>query len=95
LLFDPTITKKGANVLRALNNPKRQTIIKLIHVSQPIKVTDIYKKLKIEQSVASQQLAILREGRFVNTKRDGKIIYYSLNYDRFAQMDKLIKQILK
>jgi DNA-binding transcriptional ArsR family regulator len=64
----------------------------LIHGSQPIKVTDIYKKLKIEQSVASQQLAILREGRFVNTERDGKIIYSSINYDRFAQVDRLINR---
>jgi DNA-binding transcriptional ArsR family regulator len=93
LPFDPTITKKGALVLRALNNPKRQTIIKLIKERQPIKVTDIYKKLNIEQAVASQQLAILREGRFVNTKRDGHIIYYSLNYDRFEQVDKLSKGI--
>jgi DNA-binding transcriptional ArsR family regulator len=70
LLFDPIITKKGALMLRALNNPTRQTI-KFIQARQPTKVTDIYKKLKIEQSVASQQLAILREGRFVNTERDG------------------------
>jgi DNA-binding transcriptional ArsR family regulator len=92
LLFDPTITKKGALVLRALNNPKRQTIIKLIQERQPINVTDIYKRLRIEQSVAFQQLAILREGRFVNTERDGKIIYYSINYDRFAQVDRLINR---
>ena len=95
LLFDPTITKKGALVLRALNNPKRQTIIKLIQERQPIKVTDIYKKLKIEQSVAYQQLSILREGRFVSTERDGKTVYYSLNYERFEQVDKLSKDILK
>jgi DNA-binding transcriptional ArsR family regulator len=95
LPFDAIITKKAARVLRALNNPKRQTIIKLIQESQPIKVADIYKKLRIEQSVASQQLAILRESRFVNTKRDGHVIYYSLNYDRFAQVDKLSKDVLK
>jgi Mn-dependent DtxR family transcriptional regulator len=71
LRFDPIITKKGALMLRAQNNRKRQTIIKLIQERQPIKLTDIYKKLKIEQSAASQQLAILREGRFVNTERDG------------------------
>jgi DNA-binding transcriptional ArsR family regulator len=67
----------------------------LIQESQPIKVTDIYKKLNIEQVAASQQLAILRESRFVSTKRDGHIIYYSLNYERFAQVDKLSKDILK
>jgi DNA-binding transcriptional ArsR family regulator len=95
LPFDANTTKKGAYVLRALNNKNRQSIIKLIHGSRPINVTDIYKKLKLEQSVASQQLAILRQGRFVKTERDGKIVYYSINYDRFAQVDKLIKEITK
>jgi DNA-binding transcriptional ArsR family regulator len=67
----------------------------LIHGSRRINVTGIYKKLKIQQSVASQQLAILRQDRFVNTERDGKIIYYFINYDRFAQVDKVSKDVLK
>jgi DNA-binding transcriptional ArsR family regulator len=53
------------------------------------------KKLKIVQAVASQQLAILRKEHFVNTERNGKVIYYSLNYERFAQVGKLIKDVLR
>jgi DNA-binding transcriptional ArsR family regulator len=95
LPIDVQTILKGAQVLRALNNPTRQNIIKVIHGSRRINVTDIYKKLKIEQSVASQQLAILKKEGFVNTERNGKEIYYSLNYDRFAKVDKLSKDVQK
>ena len=43
-------------------------------------VTDIYVKLRLEQSVASQHLAILRKAGVVQTERDGKFIFYSLGY---------------
>jgi DNA-binding transcriptional ArsR family regulator len=45
--------------------------------------------------MASQHLAILRQEGFVNTERKGHEIYYSLNYDRFAQVYKLSKDVLK
>jgi len=42
-------------------------------------VTNIYVKLRIEQSVASQHLAILRNQGLVKTQRDGKTIWYSVD----------------
>jgi DNA-binding transcriptional ArsR family regulator len=94
LPLDVELTKKGIHVLRALNNPQRQDIIRLIHESQPIKATDIYKTLKISQSIASTQLAVLREEGFVRWERNGKEVYYSLNYERFSQVNGLIKQMI-
>ena len=75
--------------VRALNHPLRQSILSIIKGNRNrINVTDIYVKLRIEQSVASQHLAILRGGRFVSTKRDGKTIWYSVD-------DKAINDFLK
>ena len=51
-----------------------------------MKVTDIYVKLRLEQSVASQHLAILRRANIVRTERMGKEIYYSLNNNRIEQV---------
>lgn len=73
---------KAASVLRAINHPLRQQMIRLIHQHEQLTVTAIYAKLRLEQSVASQHLAILRKAGFVNTKRDGKCIYYSVNQNR-------------
>src|SRR5215218_7543288 len=93
LSLETETTRKGAYILRALNNGFRQKILKLIHTRQRLNVTTIYIKLRIEQSVASQHLRILREADFVKTQRVGKEIYYSLNYERLAQVDKLVIQV--
>ena len=74
LKIDLLQLKKAALVLRAINHKLRQQIMKLIHQKEKITVTEIYVKLRLEQSVASQHLAILRKAGFVNTTRDGKFI---------------------
>ena len=58
-------------------------------------VTDIYIKLRLEQSVASQHLAILRRAGVVATDRQGKFIYYSLNKERLVEIGNLIKELVK
>jgi DNA-binding transcriptional ArsR family regulator len=95
LPFEEETTRKGAHILRALNNGLRQKILKLIHTHKCMNVTTIYIKLQIEQSVASQHLRILREADFVKTQRIGKEIYYSLNYECLAQVNKLVIQVTK
>ena len=74
--------KKAAMILRALNHKLRQQIVKLIDENEKLTVTEIYIKLRLEQSVASQHLAILRRAGVVKTTRDGKFIYYSVNSSR-------------
>ena len=63
LPIDLMMLKKGARVLRAFNHPLRQNMLKLLHNNTQMKVGDIYKKLKIDQSVASAHLGILRQAR--------------------------------
>jgi DNA-binding transcriptional ArsR family regulator len=87
--------KKTAAILRAINHKLRQGIIKLLEDKDRITVTEMYVKLRIEQSVASQHLAILRRAEFVDTVRDGKNIYYTLNHTRLEEVSSFIKQILK
>lgn len=86
--------KKAAMVLRAVNHKLRQQIIDLIHQAGRITVTEIYIKLRLEQSVASQHLAILRKAGFLKTDRNGKFIYYRINYDRFAELESFVKELL-
>ncbi len=92
---DVLSVKKAALVLRAFNHKLRQQILKLIDTQEKITVTEIYVKLRIEQSVASQHLAILRRAGFVNTERDGKFIYYTVNVDRMKDLNLFVDQLLK
>ena len=56
--------KKAALVLRAVNHKLRQQILKTLDENKKMTVTDIYVNLRLEQSVASQHLAILRRAGF-------------------------------
>ncbi len=86
--------KKGAMILRALNHKLRQQIVKLIDEKKKITVTEIYVHLRLEQSVASQHLAILRRAGIVKTDRDGKFIYYSVDAKRVAQIMKCVDDLI-
>ena len=86
--------KKTALILRALNHKLRQQIFNLLDVRGKLTVTDIYVELKLEQSVASQHLAILRTAGIVKTEREGKFVYYKLNPERITQIDSATRQFL-
>ena len=86
--------KKGALILRAINHPLRQQMILLLHQNSQMTVTALFVKLRLEQSVASQHLAILRKANFVSTKREGKFIYYSVNYQRLEQVHEIAKSLI-
>lgn len=85
--------RKAVLVLRAVNHKLRQNIIALLEENEQMTVTDIYVKLRLEQSVASQHLAILRRAGVVATERQGKFIYYSLDKDRINQISGLVEEL--
>ena len=85
--------RKAVLVLRAVNHKLRQRIIDLLEDNETMTVTDIYIKLRLEQSVASQHLAILRRAGVVITERQGKFIYYSIDRDRLNQIARLVEEL--
>ena len=91
--LDYTELRKAVLVLRAVNHKLRQRIIDFLDSGETMTVTDIYIKLRLEQSVASQHLAILRRAGVVITERQGKFIYYSLNNERLEQISKLVEDL--
>jgi DNA-binding transcriptional ArsR family regulator len=68
--------------------------MRLIHDNREMIVTDIYTKLHLEQSVASQHLKWLRDAHVVTTKRDGKQICYSVIYERPTDINGIITPFL-
>jgi DNA-binding transcriptional ArsR family regulator len=94
LKVDLLNVKKAALILRAVNHKLRQQVLKLIDEQGRMTVTEIYVKLRLEQSVASQHLAILRKAGFVTTERDGKFIYYSVNTNRLQELNQFVEELL-
>ena len=87
-------TKKAALILRAVNHKLRQQMLKLIDEQGKMTVTELYLKLRLEQSVASQHLAILRKAGIVKTVRDGKFIYYSIHAERLEELNEFVNNLL-
>ncbi|HZG23871.1 MAG TPA: metalloregulator ArsR/SmtB family transcription factor [Chitinophagaceae bacterium] len=92
--IDFFLLKKSAIIFRALNHPLRQKIFHLLDEMGKMTVSEIYSKLHLEQSVASQHLAIMRRAGIVKTERDRKFVFYRLNHERIVQIDKSIKELL-
>jgi len=92
--IDYIAVKKARMILRAINHKLRQQIIKLLEEKKTMTVTEIYVKLRLEQSVASQHLAILRRAEIVKTTRDGKYIYYALNKKRISEIMQFVNQLV-
>lgn len=85
---------KASAILRALSHPVRLKILEFIDKSKNINVNKIYAALKLEQSITSQHLRILRDAEIVKTAREGKFIIYSLNYDKIGNTVQAIHQFL-
>jgi ArsR family transcriptional regulator len=72
----------ASGTLRALSHPFRIKLLSFIDKQKEINVNKIYGTLKLEQSITSQNLKILRDAGLVNTERKGKFIIYKVNYDK-------------
>ena len=85
--------RKVTTKIYAENRLRHENIIDLLEEHESMTVTDIYIKLRLEQSVASQHLAILRRAGVVITERQGKFINYSIDKNRLAEISKLVEEL--
>jgi DNA-binding transcriptional ArsR family regulator len=76
----------GASMLRAMAHPMRIAIIELLTANKRLTVTEIYGRLKIEQASASHHLNILKSKGILESKREGKMIFYSLKHDKLTEI---------
>lgn len=82
-------------LLRAISHPLRLKILSFIDKHKPVNVHSIYTNLNLDQSIASQQLNILRASNLVKTTREGKFIFYTVNYETIERINTLIENFKK
>jgi ArsR family transcriptional regulator len=92
--LDDSKLENASEILRALAHPLRLKILDYIDKNKEINVNKIYNALNLEQSITSQHLRILRLANLVSTKREGKQIFYSVNYENVDDINKSIKKFL-
>ena len=63
---------------KVLGDPTRLRILHALHAAE-LCVCDLGETLSMSVSAVSHQLSVLKRARLVSHRRDGKVIYYSLN----------------
>ena len=93
-MFHEKNLKAASGILRAIAPPLRLRIMEYIDKNERINVNKIYNALKLEQSITSQHLRILRNAGQVTAERDGKFIQYTLNYDKIDSVNEIVKEFV-
>lgn len=75
----------SAEVFKALGDPTRLKITKIIFASKNICVGMIAKNLNITQPAVSQHLKILKNAGLVNAQKIGYHVHYSLNVEQISR----------
>lgn len=77
--------RKASELLKALSHESRLLILCLLVESEK-SVSELESIMKMPQAAVSQQLARLRFDRLVNTRREGRVIYYSIASDEVSSI---------
>jgi len=81
-----------AGIFQALANPTRIAIIELLRDEGEVSVGAIFEKLGLEQSNASQHLAVLRSKHIVAARKEGTQVFYSLRDRVIGKVLDLMRQ---
>lgn len=81
--------KKASELLKALSHETRLLILCLLSEGEK-SVGELEAIMSMPQAAVSQQLARLRFDSLVNTRREGRIIYYSI---ASAEVSNIIEQL--
>lgn len=82
---DPVALYELADFFKLLGDSTRISILWALSESEMC-VCDICALLQMKQPAVSHQLRNLKQSRFVKSRREGKIVYYSLDDDHIRQL---------
>lgn len=75
--------------LKAIAHPLRYQVLQLLRKGER-NVGEIEQESGIGQPTLSQQLSVLRKAGLVETRKKAKLVFYSLNEDRLAELGAII-----
>jgi len=91
-LLKDHLYEQVARVGKALSSPKRLEILEMLAQGEKA-VETITAEVGIDNKLASAHLKALKEARLVQTRRDGKRIFYKLTGSDVAQLGVTLRQV--
>jgi len=74
-----------SEIFKLLGDPSRMRIVAALRIKE-LCVGDIAALMEISLSGVSHQLRLLKKSRIVKTRRDGKMMYYSLDDEHIVNL---------
>jgi len=85
--------KHLAQTIKALSDPIRLRIVLLLQAEGELCVCDLMAVLKLPQSTISRHLAYLKRSCWVDIRREGVWMYYSLSRESCAICEELLRTL--
>ncbi|MBT3785172.1 helix-turn-helix transcriptional regulator [bacterium] len=84
--------RKTSRILGVLSNEDRLLLLCFL-LDGELNVGELESSVGIKQPTLSQQLGVLRQAGVVNTRRDGKSIYYSVEDPRIFKLIETLHEL--
>lgn len=84
--------RKASDLMKALSHESRLLILCLLAKGEK-SVSELEELMSLPQAAVSQQLARLRFDKLVNTRREGRMIYYSIASDEVSSAIALLHDL--
>lgn len=84
--IDETMTYDVAKIYRALSDPTRLKIAQALNLAKELCVHDVATITESTVATASHHLRLLRDLGLAKFRKDGKLVYYSLDDDHVKQL---------
>lgn len=86
--------EKFIKFFKALANEERIEIIKLLKKNKEMFAQDVENHFYLEQSTTSHHLNTLKNAGVAKSRKQGRKIFYSIDYDKFKELWELFSQIV-
>lgn len=88
--LDPTVARESASRGRALGDPTRSTIALALREGGELCVCDLAWIAGKAENLVGHHLRVLREAGLASSRRDGKIVFYTLTPSGRQLLDAVI-----
>ena len=86
-----TVIKDLAQLFKLLADETRLRILDMLGRRRELCVRDLWERLGQSQPAVSHHLGLLRMAGLVDTRHEGKHIYYRIDQERFDEMMEMIQ----
>jgi DNA-binding transcriptional ArsR family regulator len=83
---------KTSHVLKAIAEPRRLEILRLLRDEGDLSVTDIGRRIDVTQQAASLHLKVLEQAGLVEARRDGTRHLYSVRPEGFRPVQAFVAE---